>query len=32
LLSDDSEGQAAAPANLDLLDDLFGNPLEGLFE
>jgi hypothetical protein len=32
LLSDDSEAPAAAPANLDLLDDLFGNPLEGLFE
>jgi hypothetical protein len=32
LQSDDSEGQAAAPANLDLLDDLFSNPLEGLFE
>ncbi|MEY4187818.1 MAG: hypothetical protein RIT02_2852, partial [Planctomycetota bacterium] len=32
LQSDDSEGQAAAPANLDLLDDLFSNALEGLFE
>jgi hypothetical protein len=32
LLTADSEAQAAVPANLDLLDDLFGNPLEGLFE
>jgi hypothetical protein len=32
LLTADSEAQAAVPASLDLLDDLFGNPLEGLFE
>jgi hypothetical protein len=32
LLTADSEAQAAARASLDLLDDLFGNPLEGLFE
>jgi hypothetical protein len=32
LMSVDRAAQAAAPANLDLLDDLFSNPLEGLFE
>jgi hypothetical protein len=32
LLTADSEAQAAVPASLDLLDDLFCNPLEGLFE
>jgi hypothetical protein len=31
-MSVDRAAQAAAPANLDLLDDLFSNPLEGLFE
>ena len=32
LMSVDRAAQAAAHANLDLLDDLFSNPLEGLFE